>query len=224
MNELENIVSDDVVIPKQKRSQKSRMKILTVAMQAFAEKGFDGARIDEIAKKTKVNKQRIYAYFKSKKELYRAVLLMTYSKAAEDEQILALNESHINNLTYHILTAFFEFHENNPLFWQMLTRENLSGGAGLQREDWDRLHTDYIDHIRHLFTEGQRKGVFRQDIDSTSYLLLLFATTYFYFSNQFTISKLLNIKMDMQETRVRMIRDLDSIISVGVLAKSSSSN
>ena len=47
-------------------SKASREKILAVAVSIFARKGFDGARVDEIAKDAKVNKALIYYYFKSK--------------------------------------------------------------------------------------------------------------------------------------------------------------
>ena len=58
-----------------KRSQaKTREKILKVATKLFARKGFDGARVDEIAKKAGVNKALIYYYFKSKKEILEEIM------------------------------------------------------------------------------------------------------------------------------------------------------
>ena len=47
----------------------SRERILDAAEKEFARKGFDGARVDEIAKEAGVNKALIYYYFESKKEL-----------------------------------------------------------------------------------------------------------------------------------------------------------
>ncbi|MCJ8012526.1 TetR/AcrR family transcriptional regulator [Paenibacillus sp. KQZ6P-2] len=47
----------------------TREKILKIATKIFAEKGFDGARVDEIAKQAGVNKALIYYYFESKKKL-----------------------------------------------------------------------------------------------------------------------------------------------------------
>ncbi|AAM06944.1 TPA: TetR/AcrR family transcriptional regulator [Methanosarcina acetivorans] len=46
-----------------------RTKILLVAEEIFSEVGFDGARVDDIAKKACVNKALIYYYFKSKDEI-----------------------------------------------------------------------------------------------------------------------------------------------------------
>ena len=44
--------------------------ILAVATREFSEKGLSGARIDEIAEKTRASKRMIYYYFKDKETLY----------------------------------------------------------------------------------------------------------------------------------------------------------
>jgi AcrR family transcriptional regulator len=60
---------------KKKKSQtQTREKILKVAKKVFARKGFDGARVDEIAQKAKVNKALIYYYFKSKEEILEEIM------------------------------------------------------------------------------------------------------------------------------------------------------
>ncbi len=52
----------------------SKERILGAAQAIFAKKGFDGARVDEIAKQAGVNKALIYYYFKSKEEILHALL------------------------------------------------------------------------------------------------------------------------------------------------------
>lgn len=52
----------------------SKAKILEAARAEFAERGFDGARVDTIAKRAEVNKALIYYYFKSKTELLQELL------------------------------------------------------------------------------------------------------------------------------------------------------
>jgi AcrR family transcriptional regulator len=46
-----------------------RRRILDAAREVFAKKGFDGARVDEIAKAAKANKALLYYYFDSKEKL-----------------------------------------------------------------------------------------------------------------------------------------------------------
>ncbi|MGW4533677.1 TetR family transcriptional regulator [Nocardia sp. NPDC004340] len=48
-------------------------RILTAATDEFAQYGVAGARIDRIARRAKSSKERLYAYFRSKQELYRFV-------------------------------------------------------------------------------------------------------------------------------------------------------
>lgn len=52
----------------------SRLRILEAARAEFAEKGFDGARVESIAQRAEVNKALIYYYFKSKDELLEELL------------------------------------------------------------------------------------------------------------------------------------------------------
>jgi TetR/AcrR family transcriptional regulator len=52
-----------------RNSEATRERILAAAEKVFAEKGYDGARIDEIAREAEVNKALIYYYFESKEDL-----------------------------------------------------------------------------------------------------------------------------------------------------------
>ena len=54
---------------KKRDSAETREKILRTAELVFAERGFDGARVDDIAKRAGVNKALIYYYFESKDEI-----------------------------------------------------------------------------------------------------------------------------------------------------------
>lgn len=65
---------------KNKDSTNSKQKILEAAEQIFAEAGFDGARVDDIAIKAGVNKALIYYYFESKD----AILNELFEKLMED--------------------------------------------------------------------------------------------------------------------------------------------
>src|ERR1035438_8897932 len=48
-------------------------KILDAAKIVFLEKGFDGARMQEIADKAKINKALVHYYFRSKDKLFDAI-------------------------------------------------------------------------------------------------------------------------------------------------------
>lgn len=58
----------------QERADQTRARILEAALTAFSEQGLAGARTEQIASAAGVNKALIYYYFRSKDELYDAVL------------------------------------------------------------------------------------------------------------------------------------------------------
>src|SRR5438093_4524823 len=62
----------------------TKRKILAAALQEFSAKGIDGARVDAIAARARVNKQLLYYYFGSKDGLFRAVLRKRLAERAPD--------------------------------------------------------------------------------------------------------------------------------------------
>jgi AcrR family transcriptional regulator len=58
---------------KKNEKENSVRKILEAALDEFQKKGFDGARVDEIASKAGVNKALIYYYFESKEKILEAI-------------------------------------------------------------------------------------------------------------------------------------------------------
>lgn len=204
------------ILPKQKRSIRSKETILKAAGKVFAQKGLHGARIDVIAEQAKINKQRIYAYFGPKKNLYRQVLLDVYSQAADNEKLMALTEKDIPNMTRIILDSFFEFHANHPLFWRLLAWENLNGGKSLNSGDWSHIKAAYINHLEQLYKAGQKSGVFKTNVDFPTYLMAVFALTYFYHSNQLTVSHLLDLNLTSKQVQTTITDQIDFMITRGI--------
>jgi len=57
-----------------RRKQDRPHEITAAAFDAFAEKGFAGTRVDDVAKRAGVSKGLLYLYFKTKEELFKAVV------------------------------------------------------------------------------------------------------------------------------------------------------
>lgn len=61
--------------PKFRRRKEARpAEIVEAAFEVFAQKGFAGARLDEIAARAGVSKGALYLYFETKEDLFRAVV------------------------------------------------------------------------------------------------------------------------------------------------------
>ena len=66
-------------------AERTRAELLDVATHVFAEDGYSGARVDEIAEQTRTTKRMIYYYFGGKEQLYLAVLEKAYTTIREAE-------------------------------------------------------------------------------------------------------------------------------------------
>jgi TetR/AcrR family transcriptional regulator len=75
------------------RREKTRAAILAAAQDAFAEGGFGGARVEEIAQRAGVKRASIFYYFEGKQDLYQTVLHTLVSPLLDDvRKVLSLGE------------------------------------------------------------------------------------------------------------------------------------
>ena len=77
----------------------SRQRILDAARAEFSEKGFDGARVDDIALRADVNKALIYYYFKSKDDLLQDLLRQFLDERRSQRPVSGAPEESMGGLT-----------------------------------------------------------------------------------------------------------------------------
>src|SRR5688572_33045635 len=70
----------------------TRQNIVEIATEEFALSGLSGARIDEIAARTRTSKRMIYYYFVDKEGLYLAALENAYRLVREGESKLDVED------------------------------------------------------------------------------------------------------------------------------------
>ena len=169
---------------------KSKQGILLAAEKEFAERGFFGARVDEIAAGAQINKRMIYAYFGDKEGLYKQVLFQVYARMEAVEQALIAQKHTGKELVQKIISAYFDFLRDNPSFVSILMWENLNRGLYLRELENSRIERSTIRYFVDALEEGRRTGVFRSDIDPWHTALSLITTCFANFSNQYTLSKL----------------------------------
>ncbi len=79
--------------PKFRRRPEARpAEILAAALEVFAARGFQGARLEEVAKRAGVSKGALYLYFETKADLFRAVVTDAISPNIERIKAMASAE------------------------------------------------------------------------------------------------------------------------------------
>jgi AcrR family transcriptional regulator len=163
--------------------------IMAVATAEFAEKGLAGARIDEIAERTRTSKRMIYYYFKSKEALYLAVLEEAYRKIRAIETGLDLEHLPPAEALRALVGFTFDYQRANPDFVRLVMNENMHKGEYLGKsKNIRQLNAPAIDALREIYRRGLASGEFRAGIDPLDIHTSISALSFFNVSNQYTFS------------------------------------
>ena len=138
---------------------KTRAKLVDVARQLFAKNGVDNTTMNDIAVASTKGRRTLYTYFKSKEDIYIAVVESELDKLSEaldkvaseniapDVKILKLIETHLDAI-------------------KLIVRRNGSLRASFFRDIWrvERVRRNFNLHEIFLFKqvliEGNEKGIF----------------------------------------------------------------
>ena len=146
---------------------KTRAKLVDVARQLFARNGVDNTTMNDIAVASTKGRRTLYTYFKSKEEIYVAVVESELDKLSEaldkvaaekiapDLKILKLIETHLDAI-------------------KLIVRRNGTLRASFFRDIWQvervrrNLNLHEIALFKQVLTEGNNMGLF--DVDNVDIL------------------------------------------------------
>ena len=181
-----------VVAPERIRdAERTKADILAVATREFADRGYAGARINEIAAKTSTTKRMIYYYFGGKEQLYIAVLEQAYSLIRTLEQRLDVEHLDPVEALRELAGLTFDHHESHPDFIRLVSIENIHRGEHISRlPDLVDVNTPAVRLLERLLEHGRRGGEIRSDIDAVDLHMMISAYCFFRVSNQHTFGAL----------------------------------
>lgn len=179
-----------MTVRRERNAEKSRQDILAAAERHFAEKGFYGARVDEIAADAAINKRMLYEYFGSKEMLYKQVLFTVYKRLEVEERKLIERQLTGVVLIRSLISMYFDFLRDNESFVSILMWENLNQGRCLQEMPEDDVERPTLRFIITELRRGKESGLFRPDLDEEQTAIDLITVCFANFSNRYTLSKL----------------------------------
>jgi TetR/AcrR family transcriptional regulator len=202
------VKSADAAVP----VNKTRQRILDVATREFAAKGYDGGRVDDIMRLSKVSKNLIYHYFGSKEQLFIAVLEQAYQGMHAHQLTWPLDVASPADGIRKLVQSTFKYWRDSPEFIGLLNSENFHKGRHLRKSKLSKAgYSGLLGNIAGLLKEGEKSGDFRANVDPVELYISISALAYHYLSNRYTLSYLLDRKLSTEEemkARILHIEDL----------------
>jgi TetR/AcrR family fatty acid metabolism transcriptional regulator len=150
-----------------------REAILRAAIDVFAERGFFNAQVADVARAAGVAAGTVYLYFRSKDDLLVSIFERTMRETLSDGRtaVARLDDP------AERLRCFARMHlamlgrdRNLAIVFQVELRQSIK----FMERFSSTLLREYLGQIRTAIAEGQQRGVFRPDLDTTAAAKMFF--------------------------------------------------
>jgi AcrR family transcriptional regulator len=167
-----------------------KLHIINHAVELFAEKGFEGTSIRDLAARADVNVAMVNYYFGSKEKLFESMVeeRASYSRGVLEE--IAKNASYTDiEKIDHIIENYIQKLFTNRKFHRVLHQEMmLNQRESLQQSIVNILYPNHL-IIRGVIEAGMKKGSFKK-VDAPLVIATLLGTI-----NQVLLSKKMCVKL-----------------------------
>jgi AcrR family transcriptional regulator len=156
----------EITVPEprfQRRKEDRPAEITEAALEAFAEKGYAATRVDEVARRAGVSKGLLYLYFKTKEDLFKAVI-RSFLSPKIDALISDVEQNDLSAEEF-VRGPFLTFAKsvpNSPV--RVLVRLMIAEGPkhpDLVEWYWENVVSRALGALRTLIKRGVDNGEFR---------------------------------------------------------------
>jgi TetR/AcrR family transcriptional regulator len=176
------------------RGVDTRERVLQVALSLFAERGYRGTSLRDIAKRIGIKAPSLLHHFPSKQQLYLAVLDGIFNGMEDSAHAVMASPGGYQVQMRRAIADSIDFIARGPdamkLLWKEFADESGVGRPVMKR----RLPPLNAIGVNFLF-RGQREGVFRSEIEPFNYLQTLHSLITSYFVTAAVVKRLWNVNM-----------------------------
>jgi AcrR family transcriptional regulator len=180
-------VAESALGERHRDADRTRQEILEVATREFADQGYAGARVDEIAAQTRTTKRMIYYYFGGKEQLFVAVLEQAYAEIRRAEQTIDVDHLAPTDAIRRLAELTFDHHEAHSDFIRLVSIENIHHAEHIAgRDDFAGQNSPAIELIDAILERGRRDGAFTRDVDAVDLHMIISSFCVFRVANRHT--------------------------------------
>jgi len=183
-----------------------RATLIAVATPLFAERGFHGVSVRELAKSAGMNLSMISYYFGGKEALYAAVLTEQFATLNQVAETKAMTSDPLAKFELYIRSTVDRYRKN-PYLLRFYTSELTN-----PTPSFDLIVKPAIRGVllvlRETFREGLAVGQFRKGLDPMDTILALAGMINFYFLLEPVTEELVNRAPERDEILVQHLMDI----------------
>ena len=184
-------IGNSTAVKRVRDPERTRAEILDVATAEFARLGYAGARVDEIAARTRTTKRMIYYYFGGKEQLFTAVLERAYLEIRVKEQ--ELDVAHLDPVSAirRLVELTFDHHEAHPDFIRLVSIENIHEAEHMAASQMlSTLNSPAIEVLGPILEAGRAQGVFTAQVEAVDLHAMISSFCFFRVANRYTFRTL----------------------------------
>lgn len=156
-------------------------RILEVAEQLFAARGYDAVSIQDIADAATVSKANVFHHFGSKEKLYFSVLNTACGNAAQRLDELERHGQPIGTRLARFATEHLDDLHEHQAVTRLILRELLNDGSNQGSAMANQVFGDKFARFVAILGEAQKRGELRRDLDPALVATLLIGANVFFF-------------------------------------------
>jgi len=149
-------------------------EILKIAAQVFFAQGYEGAKLEDIAREAGIVKGSLYHYFESKEHLYERLLEQIVELV--DVEVAAGSDRPPAERLAELVRSEVRLVANNPVEIGIIGRHlvHMEGEIG----EWARgFRQNFVERVREIIEQGQLEGAFRRGDAATMSAFILGSIT-----------------------------------------------
>jgi AcrR family transcriptional regulator len=198
-------------VPRRHDPESTIDSLLSAGTILFADRGFDGASVEDIARRAKVNKAMISYHFGGKDGLYRAILAETFEPTLKRLEGLKGESRPAPERLREFIAHFAAMVDHRPGLPSMLLREVLSGGSHLDAKAIPYFLAVFA-AVREIVEQGIREASFREVDPFLTHLSLIGGLVFFFATHplreRFAREGRLPVTLPTPDAYVRHFQDL----------------
>lgn len=155
--------------------------ILAEARRLFAERGFDGVSISDLAGAAGVSKANIFHHFGAKQTLYVEALKDCINEVSQFTDRLVRDEAPLDQRLHRFMLAHALHLQESPEAAQMVLRELLENRSDVTQQLAEEVTGAQFRRLHELLREAQEAGEIRREVDPTALMLVMIGVVVFLF-------------------------------------------